>query len=1260
MPDEDDDFFIEIQGNGKLDGLDVIGSAVNWWDGTFSPSIIEYNFNMRNKYLFNNLNKTFAVPDEVLVVSTPMFEEDAEVTVQSNLNEYAGAVRKTFGFSVGFGGVISLGGSRQVGKGKSIFRAESVRTTMTDLRSTYYTLNLLPPQYLKLKDSFIDIFNALPRYDETTKGLWFKQLKKYGTHVVISTVQGGKMHMEQEIDMVHIGEKDSRWVQSQAKVTFLFLTAPTPEKKKEYEKQIDKDFRVHEKHEVNYFGGDTSIPFDQSSKWLPSVPQNLTNMRLRTIPYSELFPVGQVREDLDEAINGFLAQHATVNIQPFLGPEEPVARDSDGARIDVSSIKTECHKKCSSFCCKRLWCKPKTVCTQFPTQNSLIRANGGEFSFNSGDMNQHAVVHLSQSFYLSRVVARVASPGNARPVSLAKLNTGEDWAPIYGEGHSTFPSDGSCNFKTQGYPKLAQKLTFSFGPSPPGVGSSVFHLQAFAIKQSTPAGYVTSVTLNEVVGWAFDPLDPLKPLPIEILCDGKVIANGETGINLPDINKNYNLPANAKVGFKLALSLPASPQKRYEVLAVWKGLTQSGRSQTANLWNYQPSGKILSATPSLVEGWAYHPHMRAESYKVRVYVDDKEVGVVQTNHTSSTVNDIYSIQGKYGWKMPVSIKAAGQHVVKAKVILPNGQENEIPDSAIVDLRYPKGLIFNVTPSYVTGFAYDPNRPNDPATIQVYVDDQLVKQGQTNIEIPELNDMYLIEGKHGFNMSLRMQGGKIHLVSVYVMVNGTVRSLIETKSISIGLDDGGDDRLSTGIINYAGVGYDPCSGEWRLRVVDLNYKKGKRLTDSYWEPSKLRGLPVPDELEFERHSKVSYVNNTIIFNNTKDWAKYESHSWKAGLSLGLIGFGKSYRKTTYESLFENKMGRLGVSERKIELFKATVAPPELISFTSYAGDTFKKLPPYNPVTRPQYFRAFDLFGVAYAKELRLGGKMQFEATYLTKNTSSARYEFESSQFNFMFTFYVSAGFSHEKANAKANIDKAFMESTKRSVRLVGGTPENYSPEDSVEWTKTIIANPAVVDMELESITVLLDPEDKQRKEWLNAAIVDYVRTCTPDRWVCDELNIATLKDNAKIIHHSSIHPEGNNGLKNVLMDPKKHTEFGHKEYGFVFADNDQNQQFILELYDIMTIRKISVDVEILPSERGVWDFIKVEVSKDMKSWNFWGMVGERNGVKEVLREHYDFPVLNPEKLRYVRFSFGGPQEPSTKGSRIKRVYAYTCV
>lgn len=1257
---EDDDVFI----NELLSGLNIIGSGIHWWNGKqFSP-VIEMNYKLKNKYVFQNLNKSYSVPDEIFIVDTPLVEEKAETTVQQNLNEYMGATQKSYGFGIGYAGVISLGGSVRLGKGRSIFRSESIRTTMSDLRATYFTMNMIPPQYLTLKKEFVEIFTSLPRFDETTKTLWFKQLDKVGTHMVYSAILGGTLHMEEEIDIINMGDKKRDWISTQANLVFLSLTAPTKEKRLEYERMIDSDFKKYEKHEIEYQGGDTSLPIEESKSWLSTLPRNLTHLRLRTIPYSELFPQSQVREDLDNAINEYLAQFAALNINPLLGPEEQVGQSSNGASISVSSIYTPCHKKCSSVCCKYLWCKPKNVCTPQPTQHTLISPGGnGEFIFGQGDGAQRATVTLNAAYYLTKAIARVSGPGSGSPVTLAKLTAGDVWKQIYGQGHLTFPPDGACQFKRDRYPILTNSLTYEFGPAPPGIASKIYKLETYAIRSSTPGGHVDSVKRNVVEGWTFDPIDPTKSLEVEIYANGNKIASGMTNIERPDVVKNYELPPNARPGFSIPISLPESPEQRFEVYAVFKGVTQQGRSQTAKLWNSQPAGKIIRAEPSYVEGWAYHPHFPANEYTVNVKVDGVVVGSTKTNINSKVVREIYGVEGNYGWKVPVKVRTAGHHIVTASVVLPNGKETELPDQMIIDLRYPKGLIFNVTPSYVTGFAYDPSHPDDSANVQVYIDDQLVANKSTNILIPELNEMYAIQGQHGFNVSYRMQGGKIHLVSVYVFVNGTVRSLIETRSIAVGLDDGGDNRLTTGIINYAGVGYDPCSGEWRLRVVDLNYKQGKKLNDSYWEPSKLRGLPVPDEIEFERHAKTTYQNTTRIFNNTRDWAKYESHSWKAGLNLGLIGFGKSYRKDTFQSVFENKMGRLGWSERKIEFFRATLLPPELLRFAPYAGDTFRKLPPYTPTTRPQYFRAFDMFGITYAKVLHLGGKMELEASYITKSESSQRYEFENSQFSFIFTYMVSFSFSHEKSKAEANIDKAFMESTKRSIRLVGGTPETFSPEESVEWTKSIIKNPGVIDMDLETITVLFDPiKEGERKKWVDSAISDYMHACTPERWICDPINVATVRDSARILHPSSIHPKGGEiSMNNLLLDPKDQKPWGDDgEKGFLFADGDSNQNFIVELYDVMKLKKISVDVDIHPSERSVWQYIKVDVSKDMKNWSFWGMVGDKNDQVNVRYEHYDFNILSPEPVKYIRFSFGEQRRDTKKGSRIKRVYAYNCV
>src|SRR5690606_18347159 len=146
-------------------------------------------------------------------------------------------------------------------------------------------------------------------------------------------------------------------------------------------------------------------------------------------------------------------------------------------------------------------------------------------------------------------------------VSIAKVNTnGVDWDQVYGQGHLTFPTNGVCEFKRKHYPLLSQSLTFSFGPSPPGIGSKIYRLEAYGIKTSTPAGHVDLVQRNLVTGWAFDPIDPLMSLEVEIYANGNKIASGMTNVERPDVVKNYDLPGNAKPGFSIPISLPESPE----------------------------------------------------------------------------------------------------------------------------------------------------------------------------------------------------------------------------------------------------------------------------------------------------------------------------------------------------------------------------------------------------------------------------------------------------------------------------------------------------------------------------------------------------------------------------------------------------------------------------------------------------------------------------------------------------------------------------
>jgi hypothetical protein len=190
---------------GPLFGLNVIGHGINWWDETFTAdSLVDWGRNLKNTYLFPSNNLIYDVPDEVLIVDTPFIDREGEVSYQENYNEFATMKSSKFGFGVGFAGVMPLTGSVESGKMRSVYRKETIRTAQVDANAVFYTINLLPPSFLKMRADVANTFGALPRFDAGTRSIWFNAIRKVGSHIVIGLVMGGRAHMDSVIDVVEV------------------------------------------------------------------------------------------------------------------------------------------------------------------------------------------------------------------------------------------------------------------------------------------------------------------------------------------------------------------------------------------------------------------------------------------------------------------------------------------------------------------------------------------------------------------------------------------------------------------------------------------------------------------------------------------------------------------------------------------------------------------------------------------------------------------------------------------------------------------------------------------------------------------------------------------------------------------------------------------------------------------------------------------------------------------------------------------------
>jgi hypothetical protein len=99
---------------------------------------------------------------------------------------------------------VPLQGSIENGRVQAVYRKETIRTAQVDTRALYYSLNLLPPSFLKLRQNIRETFTALPRFDAGTRLIWFNTLAKLGSHIIIGAEFGGTAHMDSVIDTVEV------------------------------------------------------------------------------------------------------------------------------------------------------------------------------------------------------------------------------------------------------------------------------------------------------------------------------------------------------------------------------------------------------------------------------------------------------------------------------------------------------------------------------------------------------------------------------------------------------------------------------------------------------------------------------------------------------------------------------------------------------------------------------------------------------------------------------------------------------------------------------------------------------------------------------------------------------------------------------------------------------------------------------------------------------------------------------------------------
>jgi hypothetical protein len=241
--------------------------------------------------------------------------------------------------------------------------------------------------------------------------------------------------------------------------------------------------------------------------------------------------------------------------------------------------------------------------------------------FAAQDPAQTARVSLGKDYFAKRAIAEVSPPPDGeRFVVQTKIT--DDRSHLWGFWGPSGPVVNRTNEAVEPWCLEANEFLFEFGPAHDLVGSMIYGLRVLAIEDSTPAGFIDSISRFEIVGWAFDPIAPQRVLDVEIFVDGTLLKKGSTGVDRPDIVASYGLPSSSKPGFNISVSLAGSPLRLLSIHTEWIGVFRRQTSEKVTFWTMQPAGQILDVSPSAVRGWAYLVDYPATCVK---YVEEKTV-----------------------------------------------------------------------------------------------------------------------------------------------------------------------------------------------------------------------------------------------------------------------------------------------------------------------------------------------------------------------------------------------------------------------------------------------------------------------------------------------------------------------------------------------------------------------------------------------------------------------------------------------------------
>ena len=308
-----------------------------------------------------------------------------------------------------------------------------------------------------------------------------------------------------------------------------------------------------------------------------------------------------------------------------------------------------------------------------------------------------------------------------------------------------------------------------------------------------------------VKGWAQDPDNPTASINIRVDIDGVTLAGTPTPANV-ERQDLVNLLGSADHGF--LVTIPGlTPGKHTIAVYAIDGQASSAKPvllQKKTVTDAVPIGHVDSISSTSVSGWALDPDLGASPATVNVYVDDHLFGSFNANGNQAGLTGTHK---NHGFTVDLSSLPAGSHSITLTVTdNRTSDESEVVFfDSFINNHQPIGQFESANGTTLTGWAFDPDTPDSPIPVDIYVDGVYAKTVTADISRPDV--AALPSPDHGFSAALPALSFGTHKIDIYASESqGNVSVLIGSKTVTNNRPIGSIDSSSTTTV--AGWAADP--------------------------------------------------------------------------------------------------------------------------------------------------------------------------------------------------------------------------------------------------------------------------------------------------------------------------------------------------------------------------------------------------------------------------------------------------------------------